>query len=104
MIARTWRGRATREHAPAYVEHFRHTLLPHFAALPGYRDAYLLQRQSDDGVELTAITLWESMDAVRDFAGDDPEVAIVEPAARAVLTDYDRHVTHDEVVAGPMRS
>lgn len=104
MIARTWRGRTTHEHAPAYADHFRHTLLPHFAELPGYRDAYLLQRQSDDGVEVVAVTLWESMDAVRAFAGERPEVAIVEPAAQAVLTDYDRHVTHYEVVAGPTRS
>jgi heme-degrading monooxygenase HmoA len=44
------------------------------------------------------LTLWDSMDAVRRFAGPDPDKAVVEPAAQAVLTEFDQSVTHFEIV------
>jgi hypothetical protein len=44
------------------------------------------------------LTAWESMEAVRGFAGDDPERAVVEPEARAVLSDFDESVRHYELV------
>jgi heme-degrading monooxygenase HmoA len=52
----------------------------------------------DDEVEFVVLTLWESMDAVRKFAGPKPEKAVVEPDARAALTDFDELVAHFEVV------
>jgi heme-degrading monooxygenase HmoA len=98
MIARTWRGQTTAEHAPAYAAHLRRSVLPQLEQIAGYRDAYVLRRQSDDAVEFMVMTLWESMDAIRAFAGEQPDVAVVEPEARAVLSGYDRRVTHYEVV------
>jgi heme-degrading monooxygenase HmoA len=98
MIARTWRGHATPDNAPAYVRHFRDAVRPQLERLPGFSDAYVLRRQSDDDVEIVVMTLWESMDAIRAFAGERPEVAVVEPEARAVLSGYDRAVAHYEVV------
>jgi heme-degrading monooxygenase HmoA len=53
--------------------------------------------------EVVVLTLWESMDAVRKFAGGKPDKAIVEPEARAVLTDFDDCVTHFEIVKEPER-
>jgi heme-degrading monooxygenase HmoA len=58
----------------------------------------LLRREVDDGTELVVLTLWESMEAVRRFAGPDPDKAVVEPEARAVLTSFDEYVTHFGVV------
>jgi hypothetical protein len=52
----------------------------------------------DGEVEVVVETAWDSMDAVRGFAGDTPEVAVVEPEARAVLSRWDAHVTHFERV------
>jgi len=98
MIARTWHGKATAEHAPAYVGHLRGSVLPQLERIAGYRDAYILQRQSDDAVEFMVMTLWESMDAIHAFAGEHPEVAVVEPEARAVISGYDHEVAHYEVV------
>jgi hypothetical protein len=52
----------------------------------------------DGVVELVVLTLWESMEAVGKFAGVKPEKAVVEPEARAALTDFDETVTHFEIV------
>ncbi len=99
MIARTWRGRAARATADAYCRHFAESVMPHLAAIPGHRGAYLLRRESDGGnVEFLAVTLWESMETIKAFAGPDPEVAVVEPEARAVLADFDGFARHYEVV------
>ena len=58
----------------------------------------MLRRELEHGVELVVLTLWESMEAVRRFAGAEPNQAVVEPAARAVLASFDDYVTHFEVV------
>lgn len=98
-ILRLWKGRATAAKAGDYVRHASQTVFPEVQSLPGHRGAYLLRRSVGDGIEFTVLTLWDSMDAVREFAGPDPEKAVVEPAARAALSDFDETVTHYEVVA-----
>ena len=97
-ILRLWKGRASAAKAGEYVRHASKTVFPEVQSLPGHRGAYLLRRSVGSGVEFTVLTLWDSMDAVRGFAGPDPERAVVEPAARAALSDFDETVTHYEVV------
>jgi uncharacterized protein len=98
-VLRLWRGRATAAKAGDYIRHASNTVFPEVQSLPGHRGAYLLRRSADNGVEFTVLTLWDSMDAVRGFAGPDPEKAVVEPVARAALSEFDETVTHYEVVA-----
>ncbi|HEX3763810.1 MAG TPA: antibiotic biosynthesis monooxygenase [Kofleriaceae bacterium] len=105
-IARSWSARATRDGAQAYVRYFRDTLAPELAALPGYLGASIHQGTHDEVVELVVITRWASLDAIRGFAGDDHERAVVEPEARAVLLSFDDRVEHRAIVlevAGPQR-
>lgn len=97
-VLRLWKGRATVAKAGDYVRHASQTVFPEVQSLPGHRGAYLLRRPVGDGVEFTVLTLWDSMDAVRGFAGPDPERAVVEPAARAALSDFDETVNHYEIV------
>jgi len=98
MIARLWRGAAAdRRNAEAYVRHLRSNVVPELAAIPGYREVRLMRREQGGRTEFLVMTLWESMDAVRRFAGENPERAVVEPEARAVLADYDDFVRHYEV-------
>ena len=62
------------------------TVFPEVAQVsPGHRGGYVLRREADGAVEFLVVTLWNSMEAVRAFAGVDPDLAVVEPAARAVL-------------------
>ena len=98
MIARIWRGIAAPETANNYLQHLQHTIFPELAQIDGYQGASVLRRESDAGVEFTVQTLWESMDAIRQFAGDPLEAAVVAPAAQPLFRSYDHTVTHYEVV------
>jgi heme-degrading monooxygenase HmoA len=97
MIARIWRGQATNAKADAYFRHVTGTVFLSLKDLAGHRGAWLLRRQADGHTEFLALTLWESLDSIRAFAGDDIATAIVEPEARAVLADFDDFARHYEV-------
>jgi heme-degrading monooxygenase HmoA len=98
VIARTWRGWASTTTAEDYQRHYETDVAEHLRAVPGFRGAQLLRRDAGDEVLFTSITYFSSMDAVRAFAGDDPERAVVEEAARRALTRWDDRVSHDTVV------
>jgi heme-degrading monooxygenase HmoA len=91
MIARLWRGVA--KDAAAYLRHLDGNVVPELKKIAGYRGYRVLRREQ----EILVMTLWESMAAVRAFAGADPEKAVVEPEARAVLAEFDDFVRHYEV-------
>ena len=98
MIARMWRGSAIRERADDYVKHLQQSVIPELRQINGFKDIYLLRRESSDSVEFVVMTLWESMDAIRKFAGENPEIAVVAPAAQALFREYDAKVKHFEIV------
>lgn len=103
MIARIWRGWTTPQNAAAYQEIVSTKVLPGIAArdLAGYHGAYLLRRELDDEVEFTTIMLFDSLDHVRAFAGEDYEAAYVPPEARAVLARFDARSAHHETLLAP---
>jgi len=96
-VVRSWSARATPAGADAYVDHFRSAVLPALQRRPGHRGAMVLRRPQDGLIRITVLTLWTSMTAVAEFAGDDADAAVVEPAARDVLADFDAHVEHFEL-------
>jgi heme-degrading monooxygenase HmoA len=93
-----WRARSTVENSGKYIQHATQKVFPALQAIEGHRGTYLLRRVVDDAIELVVLTLWESMEAVRKFAGEAPEKAVVEPEARAVLTSFDESVVHFEII------
>jgi heme-degrading monooxygenase HmoA len=100
MIERTWSARAeSRERGTAYAMYFQRTVLPELAAVRGYQGARLLQRDLRGGIEVVVVTRWQSMAAIRGFAGDAVEAAVVHDEAAALFTDYDRTVRHFEIVS-----
>jgi heme-degrading monooxygenase HmoA len=99
VIARLWRGSTTGDRANDYVAHLQQAVLPELCRIEGYRGAYILRRDVHDGVEFTVMTLWESLDAIRKFAGHDAETAVIAPAARALLRSFDLTATHYEIVS-----
>jgi heme-degrading monooxygenase HmoA len=101
MVVRTWRGYAAPGAAQAYPKHLLQSVRPKLEQLAGFRGLYLLQRQGSEDVEFLVLTLWDSMDAVRAFAGSRPEIAVVEPEARDALVRFDGTVNHYEVLAAP---
>lgn len=100
MIARVWLGRAaSAADAGAYREHFETVVLRHLRQVDGFRAARLWHREEDAQVELVVVTTWASMEAVRAFAGPDPERAVVEPEARQVLLRFDERCRHYDLAA-----
>jgi heme-degrading monooxygenase HmoA len=99
MIARIWRGWAPAATAHDYQRHYETEVSEHLRLVSGFRGARLLRQEDDQEVMFTSMTFFTGLDAVRGFAGDDYEVAVVEETARRVLSRWDERVTHHEVVA-----
>jgi len=100
MITRVWHGWATASGADAYQEHFQAEVLPNLQRVSGFRGAQLWRREEAGQVELVAVTTFDSIDAVRRFAGADHERAVVEPEGRRVLSRFDERCTHYDVAVG----
>jgi heme-degrading monooxygenase HmoA len=98
MIIREWRGRASPSNADAYPRHFREKVVPELRNVPGFVGAHLSRRQLSDRIEFLVLTRWQSMDAIRAFAGTDSEKAVVDPGAIAALIEFDRVVHHYVVI------
>jgi len=98
MIARTWRGRAMKSNAASYEKHFITAVAQNLAGIEGSKGACLLRRTVGDEIEFLAITLWDSIDTIRQFAGDDVERAHIEPAGRTALSSFDEHASNFEVM------
>ena len=98
MIARIWRGSTLPTKANDYVRHLQMSVLPELRQINGFQGVYLMRRDSSEAVEFIVLTLWESMDAIRKFAGENAEVAVVASAAQVLFREYDSTVKHFEVV------
>lgn len=98
MIARIWHGWTTPANADAYEDFLRTTMFPSIHRVHGYLGADLLRRDGNDEVAFITITRFESLEAVREFAGEDYEQAVVEPEARRLLSHFDAVSEHYEVV------
>jgi heme-degrading monooxygenase HmoA len=98
VIARLWRGSALPEEADDYVKHLQMSVLPELREIDGFQGIQVMRMNSLEAVEFIVLTFWESMDAIRNFAGEDAEVAVVAPAAQAMFREYDPRVKHFEVV------
>jgi heme-degrading monooxygenase HmoA len=96
VIARIWRGWAPQARAGDYQRHYESEVSGHLRAVSGFRSADLLRRNEGTEVMFTSITWFTDLEAVRDFAGDDYEQAVVEDAARAALSRWDERVSHHE--------
>ncbi|WP_146827472.1 hypothetical protein [Aeromicrobium flavum] len=95
---RRWRGAVRAEHAERYLAHQSETGVREYRATPGNRGAVVLRRPVGDLVEVVTLSLWDSMDDVRRFAGDEPERAVFYPGDDDLLVEKDEHVDHWEVV------
>lgn len=100
MICRIWHGWTGREGAAAYATLLRDEVVPGIArrAVDGYRGIELLRHDHADEVEFVTIMRFDSLQAVRAFAGSDYERAVVPPKARAFLRRFDERATHYEIL------
>ena len=101
MISRIWHGYTTSANADAYEDLLKNEIFVGIGNrhIKGYRGIQLLRRSSENGVEFITIMWFDTLDAVRGFAGEDYEKAVVPPAARAILSRFDDRSQHYEVKA-----
>jgi heme-degrading monooxygenase HmoA len=98
MIARIWRGTVRETDKDKYYEYLKATGLKEYAETPGNRGVYTLRRVADGKAEFLLLTLWNSWDAIKAFAGDDYEKAVYYPEDTKFLLALDPHVTHYEIL------
>jgi len=100
MISRIWHGWTSLQNADAYEALLKAEILPGIQGrgMPQYRGIDLLRRNHEREVEFVTVMWFDSYDAVREFAGDDYEQAVVPPKARALLSRFDSRAQHYDVV------
>ena len=101
MIVRLWKGWTPRENADAYERLLRDKVLPGLRSIDGYRGGYVLRHDGDDEVEFVVVNLFESLDAVRAFAGPEYSVPVFEPEARQLLSRVEPLARHYDVRVAP---
>jgi heme-degrading monooxygenase HmoA len=101
MIARIWSGMVPAGKADDYYAYLLRTGVADYRATPGNCGVQLLRRTRGDATEFLFLTLWESWDAIRAFAGDPPDQARYYPEDTAFLLELTPTVDHYELVALP---
>jgi heme-degrading monooxygenase HmoA len=99
MIARHWRGWTKSNDADAYEKLIKDRVLPGLKGIPGYRGGYLLRSDGAEESEFVVVNLFDSLAAVRQFAGSDYSVPVFEPEARKLLSKVEPVAMHYEVRA-----
>lgn len=97
MIARHWRGWTKPQDAEAYEKLLKQTVLPGLKAIEGYRGGYVLRTDEQEESEFVVINFFDSLDAVKRFAGAAYAVAVFEPEARELLSRIEPTASHYEV-------
>jgi hypothetical protein len=99
MIMRTWRGAVRPEDVDSYLEHQRDTGVHEYRETSGNLGVLVLRRPRGHLIEVTTISFWTSMEAVKRFAGEDPELAKFYPGDDELLAEMDSHADHFDVAS-----
>ncbi len=99
MIARIWHGRTKAEDFERYTEFLKERAIPDYAGTEGFIKLIFLRRLEGDVGHFLLITFWESIDAIKRFAGEDYEKAKYYPEDKDFLLEFEEKVTHYEVFA-----
>jgi heme-degrading monooxygenase HmoA len=99
QIVRVWKGKTRSDRAADYERYLEQTGLAEYSGTPGHLEAWFTRREDGALTEFALFTRWESMAAVRAFAGDRPEDAVFYPQDDDFLVERDLTVDHYEVFA-----
>ena len=94
-IVRVWKGYGTADGVQRYCDHhFTNAVLPQLRGLSGFLSANVLVRSMENETEVVVATIWDSIESVKGFAGEDCDKAVVEPVVGELLARFDDRVTH----------
>lgn len=99
MVARHWRGWTKSQHADDYEKLLSDKVLPGLKSVEGYRGGYVLRHDRTEEVEFVVVNFFESINAVKKFAGEDYTMAVFEPEAQQLLCRIEKFATHYDVRA-----
>lgn len=97
MLARIWRGRTPKSKSAEYLEYVKQTGVKEYRETPGNRAVMILTRDQSDQTEFLVFTLWDSLDSIRAFAGEDVEAAKYYPEDAEFLLHFEPKVEHYHV-------
>ena len=98
MFAREWKARCPMHQKEGFIEYLRQTGVKDTSATVGFKGAQVFTRALAEGIEVTLITYWDSLDSIKAYSGDDIGVARLYPDDSKYELDPDEFVTHYEVV------
>jgi heme-degrading monooxygenase HmoA len=101
MIARFWRGVTPKSKASEYYDYLEKTGLKEYRSTEGNRGVYVFRRIENDRAVFLLMSLWESFDAIKRFAGPDFEKAVYYPEDKKFLLELEPNVVHYEVLSQP---
>ncbi len=99
MIGRIWQGTTLQTKSAEYLEYIMKTGIRDYLATEGNQGVYILRRVQGEYVEFFLISFWESLDAIRKFAGENIQKAVYYPRDQEYLLELEPEVTHYEVMA-----
>jgi heme-degrading monooxygenase HmoA len=94
LIARIWKGAVRKSDGDIYADYMRKTGIAEYASTPGNRGVWMLRRDIDGNTEFLMFTVWDSLDSVKAFAGQDYETAVFYPEDDRFLVERDVLSTH----------
>lgn len=97
-VVRTWQGATSTQDADDYIAYLEKTGFAEYRETSGNRGVLALRRVIGDRAELLLVTLWESEEAIRGFAGEDIERAVFYPEDERFLVERDETVSHYHIV------
>lgn len=97
MIARIWHGMTRADRADEYLDFLKERALPDYRATPGNRAAFILRRLDGDRAHFLTLTHWDSLEAIRGFAGEEVEKAKYYPEDEGFLLEFEPEVQHFEI-------
>jgi heme-degrading monooxygenase HmoA len=101
MIARIWHGVTSAEKSDDYMDYLNKTGVPDYRATDGNQGVQVLRRIDGDKAHFLLISLWDSTDSIKQFAGSGMDKARYYPEDKEFLLEFEPTVTHYEVLAGP---
>ena len=97
MISRHWTGVSKPGKSGDYILHLKNVTFNNLKKITGFISAQILQRDTEEGVEFLVITNWDNVDSIKQFAGNDFELAVVPKLVQDILLKYDKKVKHFDV-------
>ncbi|MEZ5428473.1 MAG: hypothetical protein R2747_19540 [Pyrinomonadaceae bacterium] len=97
MIERHWKGIAKVEESDNYIKHLLTETFPKISEMDGFIDAKILKKRVDKGVEFLVVTVWSSIESIRQFAGEQMDLAVVPTVVQKMMIEFDDKVSHFEI-------